>query len=192
MEQNKKLEKKDRPYSVESYNPKWKEIFETEKEKLSEVFGHLAIEIEHIGSTSVPRMFAKPQIDIMVVVNNFDFINDEFVKRMEEVDYSYRGTFSAGKDDSDLNEEYFVRDGEEGERLISLHVIKEDCSKISSHLSLRDYLRKHPEDRDLYSSVKRKSFEEGADRVEYSKRKKDTVLGLLAKAKKWYYLKNIK
>ncbi len=185
----KKIEKKDRPYTVESYNYKWKEIFETEKKKIFELFGDKVVAIEHIGSTSIPGMWAKPQIDIMVVVRNFDFVNDAFVGRMKKINYLYRGDFTKERGEK-IYEKYFVRDGKDGRRLISLHVIKKGSPKVLGHMYFRDYLIQNSDERNLYSEVKKMAYDKGSDRVEYSKEKKDVLLLILKRAKNWY-LKNI-
>ena len=67
---------------LEEYNPKWKDNFNEEKENLSKIFGDVALSIEHIGSTSIPGLSAKPIIDILVIIKDFkDFekVKEDFL-----------------------------------------------------------------------------------------------------------------
>ena len=57
---------------IEKYNPNWKNMFNEEKEILNKLFGDLAIKIEHIGSTSIENLSAKPIIDILVSVKSLN------------------------------------------------------------------------------------------------------------------------
>ena len=66
---------------IEAYNENWKLMFKEEKENLIKVFGDIALQIEHIGSTSIPGLSAKPIIDILVVLesfNEFEKVKDYF------------------------------------------------------------------------------------------------------------------
>ena len=63
---------KPRKYAIEPYNPEWANQFELIKKDILSAFGDLALEIEHIGSTSIPGMWAKPLIDVMVIVENIE------------------------------------------------------------------------------------------------------------------------
>ncbi|NFS94782.1 GrpB family protein, partial [Clostridium botulinum] len=73
---------------VEDYNPKWKESFESIKDELLAVLSGKIISIEHIGSTSVEGLSAKPIIDIDIVIDrNFD----EVKKELETISYIHEG-----------------------------------------------------------------------------------------------------
>ncbi len=65
-----KLQK--RKYLIENYNPSWVTQFETIKKNLDHVFGKKALAREHIGSTSIPGMKAKPLIDVLVTVGTYE------------------------------------------------------------------------------------------------------------------------
>ena len=66
--------KPHRPYTLEEYNPQWKETFKEVSSRVKNILGDIALEIEHIGSTSIEGMVAKPQIDILVVVKDLDLV----------------------------------------------------------------------------------------------------------------------
>lgn len=173
-----KLEKKNRPYAVVPYNPKWAIKYEKEKKIIANIFKEKALSIEHIGSTSVKGMWAKPQIDILVVVNSLNVVNN-LVAQMKSKGYIYQSDFNK------YNERYFTCDAPTGERLVSVHVMQQDNPQALSHIYLREYLKKHLRERNLYSQIKRKAYESGADREEYPKIKRKVLVSLLEKAKKW-------
>ncbi len=58
------------PIIIYDYNPQWPDMYETERRRICDVIGNKILAIEHIGSTAVPRLGAKPIIDIMVAVNH--------------------------------------------------------------------------------------------------------------------------
>ena len=173
------MEKKDRPYSVLAYDEEWVKRFEAERAVLSRVFGQRALSIEHIGSTSVPGMWAKPQIDIQITVNDLKDV-DELIPFVETEGYAYHG-----KDSELFGEKYFIKDAESGERLVSVHVRQASSPQALTAIIFRDYLRSHPEKRELYSKTKRDVYESGADRVEYPKRKKEVLLEMIKRAEEW-------
>ena len=80
--------KKDRPYTVVPYDPNWVLIYGKEKEIISNVFGEIALRIEHIGSTSVEGIWAKPQVDILVIVEDSSQV-DDLIKPMLAQGYNY-------------------------------------------------------------------------------------------------------
>ena len=176
------MEKKDRPYVVLPYDPKWVEKYEEEKVKISSVFKELALQIEHIGSTSIEGTWAKPQIDILVIVKDLDEI-DKLVPQMELEGYIYLGIIKSSF--NEYSEKYFVKDKSSGERELSIHVMQEGNPNALSHIYFRDYLRAHPQAREEYSKAKREAHESGADRAEYPKLKKEMLNRILEKAKKW-------
>lgn len=172
------MEKKDKPYTVQPYDPNWKRQYEQERKTIINVFGEKARRIEHIGSTAVEGMWAKPQIDILVIVDTLSVIS-EIIDQMESRGYTYQKLFDK------YNERYFTRDAPSGERLVSVHVMSQNNPQAQSHLYLREYLRKHPRERDLYSQAKRAAYESGVNREEYPKRKREVLNALLERASKW-------
>ncbi|MFH0873736.1 MAG: GrpB family protein [Candidatus Komeilibacteria bacterium] len=180
MQKSKTISKKDRPYSVMPYQKDWPKQYNHEEKIINRVFGELAVSIEHIGSTSVEGMWAKPQIDILVIVNDLNTV-DPLIQLMESQGYNYQPEFCK------FNERYFTRDAPSGERLVSVHVMQPDNPEAQSHIYLREYLKSHPEEREIYSRVKKEAYESGADRLEYPQKKQKVLTKILAAAKKWYY-----
>jgi len=79
------------PDLVVAYDPAWPERYDSEAERLRETLGAIVVEIEHVGSTAVPGIAAKPTIDIAVGVRRIQDIGSAQIAAMEELDYVYRG-----------------------------------------------------------------------------------------------------
>lgn len=174
-----RLKKKNRPYSVEPHNPQWALKFQKEREILKSILGDRALKIEHVGSTSVEDLWAKPQIDILVVVPKLEVV-DDVKDELIQAGYNYQKSFDQ------FNVRYFTRDAPTGERLVSVHISPVDNERSLSAIWFRDYLRTHQDDRDLYSRVKRDAYEKGVDRVEYSQEKHKTLESIKDRARVWH------
>lgn len=173
-------EKRKRPYKVVSYNSDWKKRFNKEKEIIASVFKDKALCIEHVGSTAVEGMWAKPQIDILVMVEVLSDVDKEIHMAMKGAGYRYHRGFEQ------FNERYFTRDAESGERLTSVHIYRADDHQAKSKLYFRDYLREHPEAQKRYSAEKKQIYKEGVDRADYSRKKQELMQELIKEAEKWH------
>ena len=78
---------------IVDYNPEWPGYYEKESEKICDVLNGMEFEMEHIGSTSVKGLGAKPVIDILLGLKDFDRDNEELVSRMTEAGYNYKDDF---------------------------------------------------------------------------------------------------
>ena len=131
---------------VEEYNPEWKKEFECISNELLEVLGQKIISIEHVGSTSVQGLAAKPIIDIDIVIdNNFEEVKQE----LETVGYHYEGDLGIP------GREAFRYENKSHLLKHHLYVCNKENEELHRHITFRDYLRKHKEDRDNYSAVKK-------------------------------------
>ncbi len=131
---------------LEKWNPKWQYDFEVEKQNLRNIFGSFALDIQHIGSTSVDQLDAKPIIDIAVGLENLtDF---EKVRRFfdESSDYSV-------KEDNDPGE-ILIRKGPEVNRTHFIHVMEHQGQRMNNDIKFRDTLRDDPQLRAKYSQLK--------------------------------------
>lgn len=147
---------------------------------LRSIFGDELIDIQHIGSTSVPGMVAKPQIDILVIVKDMAKIRN-YYGAMSKAGFTPRGTDYVG-----IGDEYFTEDAPGGERQVSVHVLPEGHPKISEYLNLRDYLRVNKKDRELYIQTKRKLYQQYADDyATYDSNKNDVIQTIIQRANKW-------
>ena len=125
-------------------------MFEREKQALITVFGEKALNIEHIGSTSVPGLSSKPIIDIAVLIDHVDDA-DMFVEKLEELGYVI--------DTRALStERHFFRKYEDRNFHLSI-AYRNQGGFWSRQILFRDYLRNHPELRDEYDDLKKKLLE---------------------------------
>lgn len=123
--------------------------------KLKEFFGDELLGIEHIGSTSVPGLSAKPIVDIMVQVENQQKA-DQFIPSLQNLGYLFN-TDLHSKIESP--ERHFFRKGDPTQFHLSL-AYKDKGSFWKRQLAFRDYLRTHPDERDRYAELKQKLIKE--------------------------------
>jgi GrpB-like predicted nucleotidyltransferase (UPF0157 family) len=136
---------------VESYNSEWKRDFEDIRSELMAVLEGKVISIEHVGSTSVEGLSAKPIIDIDVVIEDEDAF-PAVKAAMESIGYTHEGDLGIP------GREAFKYKGKEHLRKHHLYVCTKDADELKRHISFRDYLRSHPEAVREYGRIK----EEGA------------------------------
>jgi GrpB-like predicted nucleotidyltransferase (UPF0157 family) len=130
---------------VADYDPEWPRWFERAAEGVRSALGEAALEIHHVGSTSVPRLAAKPLIDInLVVADTTD--EDAYVPKLETAGYVLRVR------EPDWFEHRMLRGFEPP---VNLHVFPPDCSEVERMLLFRDWLRTNDADRELYARAKR-------------------------------------
>jgi GrpB-like predicted nucleotidyltransferase (UPF0157 family) len=130
---------------VADYDPAWPGWFERAAEGIRAALGETALEIHHVGSTSVPGLMAKPLIDIDLVVA--DTTNEEaYVPKLEAAGYVLRVR------EPDWFEHRMLRGFEPP---VNLHVFPPECSEVEQMVLFRDWLRTNDADRELYARTKR-------------------------------------
>jgi GrpB-like predicted nucleotidyltransferase (UPF0157 family) len=133
------------PIQIVDYDPQWPRLFEREAGRVRAALGERVLALEHVGSTSVPGLAAKPKIDMLLVVAD---TADEsayvpalemagYVLQIREPDWYEHRMFKGP--DIDIN----------------LHVFSPGCPEIERMLVFRDWLRSHADDRRLYEQTKR-------------------------------------
>lgn len=178
--------KPHRKFELKEYDPNWVNEFNKRAEILKSIFGDELLEIHHIGSTSIPEMVAKPQIDILILVKDFSKVKS-FYNDMSNAGFTPRGTEYVG-----IGDEYFTEDASDGKRLSSIHVFQKGNSKGEEILNFRDYLSTHKEDRDLYISVKRVLFSKHYNNyTEYDSGKGEVIKEIKSRINDWVKNKNI-
>lgn len=128
------------------YDPAWPEIYAELEGTIRTALGETVRLIEHAGSTSVPGLPAKPIIDIVLAVPD-SADEASYVPHLEAVGFRLRIREP---------EWYEHRVLKRADPDVNLHVFTEGCREIEKMLLFRDWLRTHPEDRDLYASEKRR------------------------------------
>lgn len=134
-----------REITIADYDPDWPKKFEKHAKAISDALGETALRIEHIGSTAVPELGAKPIIDILVVVRN-SADESTYLLQLEVAGYVLRVR------EPDWNEHRMFRTPE---RDVHIHIYSAGCPEIQRNLIFRDRLRGNAEDRKLYDRVKR-------------------------------------
>jgi len=144
------------------YNFKWKKVFEEEKKQIQIGIGKYILEIQHIGSTAIPRILAKPIIDIAVAVKNFEEASI-CIDLLVKLEYEYKGEFGIPR------RHFFVKGDP---RLFHLHMLEITSKEWKNHISFRDFLREHPDKAKLYSELKLQLVQKyKSDREAYSDNK---------------------
>jgi GrpB-like predicted nucleotidyltransferase (UPF0157 family) len=163
--------------AIVSYDPTWPTQFENTARELREVLGDRALRIDHIGSTSVPGLAAKPVIDVQVSVATLAHADSWTADLM-------LAGFRWDEDNEDLTKRFF-HGPEMGP---SLHVHVRELGSLGEQLSLvfRDYLRSHRSAAQRYEAFKRDlSTRLWRDGDEYAEAKTDIVWPLLNEAFRW-------
>ena len=127
------------------YDPAWLSIFSLQADRIRGALGNNILMLEHVGSTSVPGLSAKPVIDIVLeVVDSAD--EASYVPPLEKQGYALRAR------EPDWFEHRFLRSPD---AIANLHVFSAGCEETGRMLAFRDWLRTHENDRKLYEQTKR-------------------------------------
>lgn len=146
------------------YDRTWKSDFEEIKAEIENAIGDFIIGIEHVGSTSVEGMSAKPCIDLDVIIKDYS-VFDTVVSKLELIGYIHEGDLGI------KDREAFKYSDKPHLKTHHLYVCPQYSEELHRHMSFRDYLRSHPEAVRKYSSVKEtaaRMFPEDIDKyIEY-------------------------
>jgi GrpB-like predicted nucleotidyltransferase (UPF0157 family) len=168
------------------YDPRWPALFEEERARLEEAIGEWAVAIDHVGSTAVPGLAAKPVIDIAVGVRD---IREGYKTIFPLSKLGYRCMGEGG-----IPERLYFKKPWNSESLRSpgsiprthqIHMYETTNPEWERHLIFRDYLRGHPDVRDEYEALKLHLAVEHAEDIEaYADAKSDFVSRILALARR--------
>ncbi|MBD2100884.1 GrpB family protein [Leptolyngbya sp. FACHB-261] len=164
---------------IVEYDPRWPAQFEAEKTKIWEALGNeQVVAIEHMGSTAVPGLAAKPIIDLMVGVRSLDAAR-QGIPHLESLGYIH------WHDDPNPERLFLVKGmppfGKE--RTHHIHIV-EAYGKFWERLLFRDYLRAHPEEAQCYAALKRglaAHFQ--TDREGYTEAKNEYIQTIMKRAR---------
>lgn len=161
------------------YDPRWPEEYLEEEGHIRGAMGASLVAVEHIGSTAVPRLAAKPIIDILAGVRRL--IDAEgCIDALQGIGYEYVPEYEA-----DLPDRRYFRKGSAGARTHHLHVVEHGGAFWRDHVLFRDYLRAHPERARQYEELKRDLAKRlGRDKHAYTDAKASFVRGVLAEARR--------
>ena len=162
-----------REIKIVDYDPLWPRKFDEHARRIINSLENRVLLLEHVGSTSVPELAAKPIIDIDVVVADSA---DEaaYLPALESAGYALRVR------EPDWHEHRMLRTPALD---VHIHVFSPGSPEVTRHLLLRDHLRKNPDDRELYESTKRTlAKRQWNDMNEYAAAKSNVIEGILGKA----------
>ena len=193
---------------IEKYNPKWIKQFKKLKNELSSILKFFNPKIEHIGSTSVPSLSAKPIIDIAVGVNNSSELNLTINPMIKNKFIYYeiynkvmpkRRLFVGLKNKNDFNKFKKIYSNYEDiphekihrYRLCHIHIWEFGSSEWKRHIAFRDYLKEHIQIQEKYKHLKVElSKKDWIDGNEYNLGKNDFIKQIESEAILWYDIHN--
>ena len=156
------------------YDPEWPRLYEHEAARIRSALGERVLLLEHVGSTSVPQLAAKPLIDMLLVVDN-SADEPAYVPDMERAGYKLHIR------EADWFEHRLFKGPDTN---VNVHVFSDGCVEIDRMLTFRDWLRSHPEDLSCYLRTKRDLAQrEWRYTQEYADAKTEVVEQILARAR---------
>ncbi len=160
------------------YETGWARLYEAERARLQAAVGEHVLDIQHVGSTAIPGIVAKPILDIAVAVHSFEAAY-VCVAPIEALGYEYVGENGIPR------RHYFVRrDPETGQTLVHLHMNELDGPDWENQVLFRDYLLAHPEAAAEYATLKRDlAAQYPRDREAYTEGKAQFIVQVLRLAR---------
>lgn len=146
----------NRPYHIEPYNPKWADQFLELQKELASILGDEVIRIEHMGSTSVPGLAAKPQIDILIEAKNLAHI-PAYYDALSSSGYVPKGDYTM------TGEEYLTKDNSDGVRIAGVHIYPSGHPELDFQIKFREYLKAHPDEIKGYADMKLSTYHQFPD-----------------------------
>lgn len=168
-------------FDIVEYDPGWPELFQIEKKKLQRIFGENLISIHHIGSTAIPGMKAKSEIDILLVVKTDSNIS-KYNHAIEELGYDVRG--ECLENGGTAGRFYYSKDIK-NKRTHKLHICQIGHEEILAKLIFVKYLKNHKEEAREYGRLKTnlaKEYNYGRNFEKYLSGKTTFILTILGKA----------
>ena len=164
-----------KPVIVCPYDPRWPEAFARIRQELEAALGELITAIEHVGSTSVPGLAAKPIIDIDVVIPDAS-VFPEVVHRLHDIGYLHEGDLGI------KDREAFRYESKPHLQQHHLYVCPQSSQELHRHITFREYLRNHPEEAKVYGAVKLEGARRYPSSIEEYMRHKSACIETLYRA----------
>ena len=165
------------PVVIVRYDPDWPRVYKEESSLIRDAAGGIILSLEHVGSTSVPGLWAKPIIDMIAGV-----------KDSESADRCRVILYDIGYDDASPGDQpdwFYCLGKAPHSPGFHLHLVKEGSPFQKRHIIFRDWLRTHPADAEAYKDLKIMLSENYRyDRVAYTASKTEYINGIVEKAEK--------
>lgn len=156
------------------HDPEWHKEFLLVKDQIQKIWGNHVLAVEHIGSTGIRGIYAKPILDVAVVVESFAKMDTEAIKQA--------GYDDCGPQGGDHGHSLFVLRGAGEISLRHIHCYEPGNENYRQCIGFRDYLSRHPEDARQYSMLKQKlAVRYPNDRAAYTQAKGDFIQSIYAK-----------
>jgi GrpB-like predicted nucleotidyltransferase (UPF0157 family) len=156
-------------------DPAWRAAFESERDDLARLLAGLVVDVQHVGSTAIPDLCAKPVIDVLVGLTSFTDV-DEAVRLLVQSGYHDRGRAEGGR--------HHVAKGPPERRTHYVHVVGHGSDEWEDKVLFRDYLLRHPERVTAYEVLKRGLAQRHVvDRPSYTTAKHAFVIETVALAR---------
>ncbi|MFC1494324.1 GrpB family protein [Thermodesulfobacteriota bacterium] len=167
-----------RPVVVEDYNLNWPFLYEKEKRDILTKLGSSALDIEHIGGTSLPGIAAKPIIDIIVRMDNLETARKS-IPPIESINYKYLPEI-----EKVFTDRVFFWKGTKEIHTVHLILMEKTSPAWDGLIAFREYLKKHPKDAKNYETLKRELAEKFSfDPISYANGKEEFVVSIDKKIK---------
>ncbi len=164
------------PVEIAEYDPAWPAAYERERALIATALGELADAIEHVGSTAVLGLGAKPIIDIMIAVRTLAE-GERCIRPLERLGYEYKGEMG-------IPGRLYFRKPSDGIRRHQIHMVELGSDVWQRHILVRDYLRRHPREAQAYYELKvRLAAKFRTDREGYTEAKSEFIEAALARAR---------
>jgi GrpB-like predicted nucleotidyltransferase (UPF0157 family) len=160
---------------IAEYDPAWPEAYERERAAIADALGGHVLAIEHVGSTSVPGLGAKPIIDIIIGLRDLAD-HARCVAPLESLSYEHKGEYG-------IPGRHYFRKPVQGLRTHQVHMVEQGSAFWVRHLLFRDYLRANPDEAAAYGRLKRElAARFGADVEGYTEAKTEFIRSAEARA----------
>ena len=157
-----------------AYRPEWKRYYEEEIRRLESIAGDRLLEYEHVGSTAIEGMAAKPIVDLLAVVDDLKDAT-ELIPTLEAHGYEHRP--------DEIPDRIFLARGPRTKRTHYLSLVERESASFRETVAFRDYLREHPEAAAEYERLKRElAARHPDDRSAYTEGKREFVERVLERA----------
>jgi GrpB-like predicted nucleotidyltransferase (UPF0157 family) len=165
----------DEKITIAPFNAEWEAMYQKESQRIQKKLENPSIIIEHIGSTAIHHISAKPIIDIMIGIQDIKH-PESVINKLIELGYAYFGEANVP------GRLYFRRRGKAN---FNIALCQYKGEIWINNILFRDYLRAHPNEAKLYGKIKENAIESGIDTLlKYSETKQNFINKIIAKAKK--------
>lgn len=130
------------------HDSNWQQEFKNEAQRITDALGENVVTVDHVGSTAIPGIYAKPVLDLLLVARGVEAL-DEKQSEIEALGYEARGEYGIP------GRRFYRRDNSEGDRTHQIHAFEVGSPQIARHLAFRDYMIAHPDAAQAYSDLKR-------------------------------------